>query len=143
MTESLPPDFTDILADFAPAYSTSGTYAVGDYVMHQGQFYVCNTAIDTPEDPFEADHWTAVPVGDELKKIIGHVYPALAMKAADLEYTPFTDSTAIDYSDGEPVSSAIGLRATDYIDVSMYKRLIYSQCRFQYDNAGGIAFYDT
>ena len=49
----------------ALAYSTSGTYAVGDYVVYNGQLYVCKTAITTAE-AWTAAHWTAVTVGEEL-----------------------------------------------------------------------------
>ena len=39
----------------APAYSASGTYAVGDYCTKDGYLYRCNTAIST------AEAWTGLP----------------------------------------------------------------------------------
>ena len=36
--------------NFAPIYSSSSTYAVGDKVIYQGRLYRCMTAIDTAED---------------------------------------------------------------------------------------------
>lgn len=51
--------------DLAPAYSTSGTYAVGDYVTYNGDIYRCTTAISTAE-AWTAAHWTRVAIGDEL-----------------------------------------------------------------------------
>ena len=53
---------TDLLAD---DYSTSGTYAVGDYVIYSGDLYRCTTAITTAE-AWTAAHWTLVQVGTEL-----------------------------------------------------------------------------
>ena len=56
----------DVLkADIAPAYSTSATYAVGDYVLYNNILYRCTTAITTAE-AWTAAHWTAVNVGGEL-----------------------------------------------------------------------------
>lgn len=50
--------------NLAPAYSSSGTYAVGTHVMYNGDYYVCNTAITTAE-AWTAAHWTKVTVGGE------------------------------------------------------------------------------
>lgn len=52
-------------ANFASAYSSSATYAVGDHVLYNGGYYVCNTAITTAE-AWTAAHWTAVKVGPEI-----------------------------------------------------------------------------
>lgn len=48
-------------ANFAAAYSSTATYAVGDYCTHDGALYVCNTAISTAE-AWTAAHWTATTV---------------------------------------------------------------------------------
>lgn len=53
------------IGDLAPAYSTSGTYAVGDYVTYGGDVYRCTTAITTAE-AWTAAHWTQVTIGYEL-----------------------------------------------------------------------------
>lgn len=49
----------------ADLYSTSGTYAVGDYCIYDGDLYRCVTAISTGET-WTAAHWTQVTVGGEL-----------------------------------------------------------------------------
>lgn len=54
---------TNTLAD---EYSSSATYAVGDYCIHNNKIYRCTTAISTAESWADA-HWTLVIVGDELK----------------------------------------------------------------------------
>lgn len=66
MTESLPQDFTDTVANFAPTYSSSASYAVGDYVIHNGLLYICKTAIASGE-AWTSGHWTQVNVGGELE----------------------------------------------------------------------------
>lgn len=53
---------TDLLAD---DYSTSKTYAVGDYVIYSGNLYRCTTAITTAE-AWTAAHWTRAQVGPDL-----------------------------------------------------------------------------
>ena len=54
-----------LAAEIAPKYSTSATYAVGDYVLYNNALYRCNTAITTAES-WTAAHWTAVKIGSEL-----------------------------------------------------------------------------
>ena len=49
----------------AGVYSTSGTYAVGDYVTYDGKLYRCVTAIDTAE-AWTVAHWTEVTVGGDV-----------------------------------------------------------------------------
>jgi len=61
-------DLTNVLNDFADAYSASSTYAVGDYCIHNQILYKCNTAISTAE-AWTAGHWTAVNVGDEISSL--------------------------------------------------------------------------
>ena len=58
-------DAADAVASLAPAYSSSSTYAVGDYVMHEGVMYECTTAITTAE-AWNAAHWTAVAIATEI-----------------------------------------------------------------------------
>lgn len=55
-------------ASLAPAYDNTATYEVGDYCLHSGQLYECNTAISTAE-AWTAAHWTAVTVGGELSSL--------------------------------------------------------------------------
>lgn len=49
----------------ASAYSSSKTYAVGDYVVHNSNLYRCTTAITTAES-FTAGHWTQVVLADDV-----------------------------------------------------------------------------
>lgn len=56
---------TDLLAD---DYSTSKTYAVGDYVIYSGNLYRCTTAIATAES-WTAAHWTQAQVGPDLNDL--------------------------------------------------------------------------
>lgn len=52
----------------APLYSSSSTYAVGDYVLYQDTLYRCVTPITTAES-WTAAHWTAVVLGDDIDMI--------------------------------------------------------------------------
>ena len=54
--------------NFAPAYSSSSTYSVGDYAMYNNQLYRCTTAISTAE-AWTAGHWTAVALGDDVSDL--------------------------------------------------------------------------
>ena len=71
-------------AVIAPQYSEANTYAVGDYCMHAGLLYVCNTAIATAEE-WNPAHWTQKSVEDEIgdvKSKIGSVKNGGALTSA-------------------------------------------------------------
>lgn len=59
----------------APAFSTSSTYAVGDYCTHEGLLYKCTTAVTTA-GAWNAANWTAetiiknLPYDAELEYIV-------------------------------------------------------------------------
>jgi len=67
---------TAVLNAMAPAYSPSGTYAVGNYVNHNGAIYRCTTAITTAE-AWTAGHWTEVPLGTDLADQVGALKESL------------------------------------------------------------------
>ena len=73
---------TAVLNAMAPAYSTSGTYKVGNYVNQNGAIYRCTTAITTAE-AWTAGHWTEVPLGTDLADQVGE----LKTQIKDLEDT--------------------------------------------------------
>lgn len=54
-----------VLAEIAPAYSSSGTYAVGDYVIYNSGLYRCVSAISTAES-WTAAHWVSVDLAPDL-----------------------------------------------------------------------------
>ena len=57
------------LADLVE-YSSSSTYAVGDYVYYNDLIYKCNTAISTPED-FDNTKWTQKSYNEYLDENLG------------------------------------------------------------------------
>ena len=62
-------DKTDlILGDLASEYSTSQTYAVGDYCIYDSKLYKCTTAIATAE-AWTSAHWELTDCGNELKTL--------------------------------------------------------------------------
>ena len=52
----------------APEYSSSSTYAVGDFVIYDGLLYCCTTAIETAE-AWTAAHWTQTSAGSQIGAI--------------------------------------------------------------------------
>ena len=66
--ESIPADYSDLLAAIAPTYSNASTYAVGDYVWYDGDLYRCTTAISTAES-WTAAHWESAVVGDDITEL--------------------------------------------------------------------------
>ena len=60
--------FSEIEPNFAGAYDSTSTYAVGDYVVYEHALYVCNTAISTAE-AWTAAHWTQIDLGSVLEAL--------------------------------------------------------------------------
>ena len=54
----------EVLDDFAEEYSTSETYNIGDYCIHNSDLYKCNTNNTT--GTWNSNAWDHVTVGDEL-----------------------------------------------------------------------------
>jgi hypothetical protein len=72
-------------ACFAPTYSTSGLYAVGQYVMYDGYLYRCTTAITTGET-FTPAHWTQVALANDVSDL---------KSALTSDFTVITGSTPL------------------------------------------------
>ena len=58
-------------ASIAPAFSDSETYAVGDYVSHEGLLYKCATAVETAGSWTGDTNWAEVTVTDEMGGGVG------------------------------------------------------------------------
>ena len=75
-TYTIPTKVSDLTNDagyvssesMATDYSTSATYAVGDYIWYSGQLYRCTTAITTAES-WTAAHWTAVKLAEDVGEL--------------------------------------------------------------------------
>lgn len=65
---ALESDTGKLQSSTASAYSSSATYAVGDYCIYNGSLYRCNTAISTAEE-WTSGHWTAAKIGDDVSDL--------------------------------------------------------------------------
>ena len=65
---SVPADYSTLWTTLAPAYSTSATYAVGQYVTYDGGLYRCISPITTAE-AWTSAHWTAANTGTDLSEL--------------------------------------------------------------------------
>ena len=73
----------------APEYSSSATYAVGDYCIYDAVLYRCTTAITTVE-AWTAAHWSAVKLGQEvtnLKEDLSELGLSVVDGAINVTYT--------------------------------------------------------
>ena len=61
-------------AMIASEYSSSKTYAVGDYVYHNGTLYKCTTAITTAE-AWTSGHWAAAKLADDCSGLMTALIP--------------------------------------------------------------------
>ena len=70
----------------APGYSTSSAYAVNSHVVVDNTLYRCIHAIDNNGEPWNAEHWAATTVDEELSRGISVGMDALHVLAR--EYDP-------------------------------------------------------
>ena len=57
---------TNLSNDFAPQYSSSSAYSVGDYCMHDYKLYRCKTAIASGGESWTVAHWTLASTASEI-----------------------------------------------------------------------------
>lgn len=72
----------------APEYSSSASYAVGDYCIYDTVLYRCTTAIASGE-AWTAGHWTAVKLGQDvtdLKEILSELGLSVVNGAINVTY---------------------------------------------------------
>ena len=118
-----------VSANFAPTYSSSATYAVGDYVIYDNDLYRCTVAISTAE-AWTAVHWTAVKLGpdvNELKSTIDSILEinsdtVLTKNDADYNLQVNTNTT-------DPVDNPNGTRIRVIFVLPPYAE-ISAQCSY-------------
>lgn len=110
----------------ASAYSSSATYAVGDYVFYGGTLYRCTTAITTAET-WTAAHWTVAVLGDDVSDLKSAIIQPVMFSA--WTKATFNADGLINAAGNGAVSNAQKLYESSLIHVG-------TGCRFI------IAFYD-
>lgn len=134
-----------VLADLAPAYSTSATYAVGAYVVYNGGLYRCITAISTAE-AWTAAHWTAVDLANDVGASLADLKSAIALSDGNpLSYSIAGTGHVIKYADGTVSSEELAnFSWTDYVDVSDFAYIAYKRTKHTIASPiVGMAFYDA
>lgn len=81
-------------SELSDSYDNTATYAVGDYCIYGNTLYKCNTAITTAEE-WNAAHWTATNVADELQGCLkpSDVVNNLSSTATDKPLAPAAINT--------------------------------------------------
>ena len=111
----------------ADAYSSSKTYKVGDYVLHNSNLYRCTTAITTAES-FTAAHWTQIVLANDVSDLKSN------LDSINEEITStnvYNQSAGISgkYVDETNGNLAIGgsYTAWDYMDISQWDTIYISR----------------
>ena len=132
-------------ASFAPEYSASSTYAVGEYVVYDGYLWRCTTAI-TETESWTAAHWKKVPLASDvsdLKSALDTTDNALESATEDI-YDYFVmspTSTSVSNfglsDDGFSVSKS-GYKLYKYAVSAGEKYKIVSTDKFQFQNSSSV-----
>ena len=96
------------IGELIDAYSSSSTYAVGDYVNKDAVIYKCTTAITTPE-AWNSAHWSIATLNDVIDAVNQAVasvndkanvdgnYPTMTVGLAD-NLTPYSEDSGAEQS---------------------------------------------
>ena len=104
--------------NIANEFSTSSTYAVGDYVIYEGQLYQCTTAVTTAGS-WNSSNWVQAVLGNdvsELKSTIANEIERYTTPTENL-WKPLWELGTLNTTDGTPESSTTIIRIADFIDV--------------------------
>ena len=93
----------------AEPYDSTETYAVGDHCIHDGNLYVCSTAIGTAE-AWTAGHWTQILLGDEVQSIRGEIPVSIVSPASGTSFT--LQPCPVTYNFGEKAELTVTVTAT-------------------------------
>jgi hypothetical protein len=131
-------------SSFAPAYSTSGLYSVGQYVTYNGNLYRCNTAITTAET-WTAAHWTQTNLGADvydLKSAVSSYENLLC--SVDSDYTYAVSFPVVGYypywNDNGNLRENANYTATPFISIRGVKSFGFSGVS---SDVNAVCFYDS
>ena len=121
---SIPADYSSLWTSLAQAYSTSATYAVGQYVTYNGGLYRCISAISSGES-WTAAHWTEVSLGNDVASLENDV-ASLENDVASLE----NDVASLE-NDVSDLNSAFDYVVTDIIEpTSLFNRFLATKDKY-------------
>ena len=106
----------------AATYSSSATYKVGDYCIHDGGLYSCITAITTAE-VWTSGHWTAAKIGPDVSDLKSAFnYDIEQEFSKEITFVPTSGgsfgiiSGGVKYSDGQDNTATNRVR-TKYFNI--------------------------
>lgn len=118
---SIPADYSSLWTSLAPAYSTSGTYAVGDYVTYNGGLYRCVTAISSGES-WTAAHWTSAKLGTDVSALKSALSDNTGTEIIAIDetgkYIQMTGDTAVEKTSANFKYSKVACQPGDVFTVS-------------------------
>lgn len=99
----------------ASAYSSSKTYVVGDYVIHNDYLYRCTTAITTAE-AWTSGHWTQVLLGNDVSDVKSDIDEVYITGPNLFNPANATQGAWINNETGEVQSDTDEFWVSDYMD---------------------------
>ena len=122
----------------AATYSSSSTYKVGDYCIHDGGLYRCTTAITTAE-AWTSGHWTAAKIGPDVSDLKS----ALSSFEVETTQTPTWSAGSYYSASGEPNNESVSKRTRIRTSLFSYDTTVgvrvvipsgMKACIYQYDS---------
>lgn len=135
-------DIYTMTPEIASEYSSSATYAVGDYAVHSGKLYQCTTAIATAE-AWTAAHWTEAKLADDVSQLkedldgVDDEITQLKEDVGDLSDLETTDKSSIVAAVNEAAESG-GSGLSDNIKIA----LLQIASKVAYTDAHGQDYYE-
>ena len=129
----------------AAVYDPEGEYLVGDYCTHDGIMYQCNTAIVSPGETWDPDHWDVTDCGIELTEIntnLSLLQGQLQVQVNDLN-TPLNEGCTLITLNTYPASASNKPTANSGIIMSFGTGRFRQQIAFELAGAIYTRYYDN
>lgn len=122
---SIPADYSALLATLAADYSSSKTYAVGDYAWQAGVLKRCIVPITTAET-YTAAHWTNAVLGDDLSALKSAFINTLDKQPTRNLFDPYTMTDNLLINESGVESTNANYITSDFILITNVNAVITS-----------------
>ena len=138
--DSIPVDYSGLLATIAADYSSSKTYPVVGMYAWQGGVLKRNIVPITTAETYTAAHWTNAVIGDDLSALKS----AISEIDASPSFAPFTDGKFVNFANGNVTTSA-NYSYSQYVYIEGYEKVILTRVYRKTSSGGanGTAFYSS
>ena len=103
--EVLVPTMEDIYNIVTPEYDSTNSYDVGDYCIHEGNYYCCNETIASPGEEWTESHWDNITISNEIKNTKKKLEDTLDLNLCLVSFSPELTNGYFSTATGEAIDA--------------------------------------